>query len=206
MAEHPILRERAALCDLFEEVGPDAPTWCGDWTTHDLAAHLWAREHRPDAGPGLVLGGIFAKHTQKIERKTARRPYAELVDALRDGPPVHWAGRWIPEMDVHEWFVHHEDVRRPSGREPRADLGELDDKVWSAIGRFQRMLISDLDVGLRLRAPDGRERIAKKGSPEVVLTAPAGELLLRLFGRPVEVEVSGPPEAIAAFESASFGL
>ena len=42
-----------ALCDLFEEVGPDAPTLCGDWTTRDLAAHLVMRERRPD---DVILG------------------------------------------------------------------------------------------------------------------------------------------------------
>jgi hypothetical protein len=28
------------LCDLFEELGPDAPTLLGAWTTRDLAAHV----------------------------------------------------------------------------------------------------------------------------------------------------------------------
>jgi uncharacterized protein (TIGR03083 family) len=41
--------ERAALCDLFDEVGPDAPTLCAGWTTRDLAAHLVIRERRADA-------------------------------------------------------------------------------------------------------------------------------------------------------------
>ncbi len=40
-------RERAELCDLFDELGPDAPTLCGDWTTADLAAHLVVRERNP---------------------------------------------------------------------------------------------------------------------------------------------------------------
>ena len=33
-------RERAALADLLEELGPDAPTCCEGWTTAHLAAHL----------------------------------------------------------------------------------------------------------------------------------------------------------------------
>ena len=39
--------ERLALADLMAEVGPDAPTLCGGWTTRDLAAHLLLRERRP---------------------------------------------------------------------------------------------------------------------------------------------------------------
>ena len=48
-------RERAALCDLFAEVGPDAPTLCAGWTTRDLAAHLLVRERRPWASAGIVV-------------------------------------------------------------------------------------------------------------------------------------------------------
>jgi uncharacterized protein (TIGR03085 family) len=47
--------ERAALLDLLTGVGPDAPTLCEGWTTHDLAAHLVVRERRPHAVPGLVV-------------------------------------------------------------------------------------------------------------------------------------------------------
>jgi hypothetical protein len=37
--------EREDLCDLMHELGSDAPTLLGPWTTHDLAAHLVLREH-----------------------------------------------------------------------------------------------------------------------------------------------------------------
>ena len=46
--------ERALFADLLAEVGPDAPTLCGDWTTRDLAAHLVVRERRLDATPGIT--------------------------------------------------------------------------------------------------------------------------------------------------------
>ena len=32
--------ERAALADLFEQVGPDQPTLCEGWQTLDLLIHL----------------------------------------------------------------------------------------------------------------------------------------------------------------------
>ena len=64
MSAAEILRaERAAMCDTFEAVGPDAPTLCDGWLTADLAAHLIVREHRPDAMPGILAGGPFARHT-----------------------------------------------------------------------------------------------------------------------------------------------
>ena len=45
-----LLKERAALCDTLAAVGAEAPTLCEGWLTADLAAHLLAREKRPDAG------------------------------------------------------------------------------------------------------------------------------------------------------------
>lgn len=205
MERHPVLDERAQLCDLFEELGPDAPTLCDGWTTRDLAAHLWTREHRLDAGPGLVTDGAFARHTQRVEAKTASRPYHQIVDALRSGPTWFWPGRWLPAFDVHEWFVHHEDVRRPNGGSPR-DLGELDAAVWHSLDRWGKVLTKSLEVGVELETPDGRRRTAREGVPAIVLRGAPGELLLRLFGRPSEVEVRGAPDVTRAFESSSLGF
>ncbi|HBA95165.1 MAG TPA: TIGR03085 family protein, partial [Acidimicrobiaceae bacterium] len=53
--------ERAALCDLLLDVGPEAPTLCEGWTAAHMAAHLVLRERRPDVGLGLVLPGPFAR-------------------------------------------------------------------------------------------------------------------------------------------------
>jgi hypothetical protein len=54
-------RERRELCDLFGDLGPEAPTLCEGWATMDLAVHLVVRERRPQASPGILLGGPFAK-------------------------------------------------------------------------------------------------------------------------------------------------
>jgi len=202
---HPSLSERAALCDLFEELGPDAPTRCEGWRTTELAAHLWMREHRLDAGPGLVLGGPFGRHTEKVLAQTARRPYAELVADLRSGPPRRWFGRWVPAADLHEWFVHHEDVRRAAGRPARED-DELDDALWRILGTWGRNLTRKADVGVELVAHDGRRRTAKGGDPAVTLTGRPGELLLHLFGRDAAVEVGGPDAAVEAWARAERGI
>ena len=37
-------QERLALCDLFDELGADAPTLLDGWTARDLAAHIVQRE------------------------------------------------------------------------------------------------------------------------------------------------------------------
>ena len=81
----PAAVERASLCDLFLEVGPDAPTLCGDWTTRDLAAHLVVRERRPDAAAGIVCRSV-AGYSEKVRVAETERPWTELVERVRSGP------------------------------------------------------------------------------------------------------------------------
>src|SRR5918993_2179614 len=88
----PAAAERALLCDLFLEVGPVAPTLAGDWTARDLAAHLVVRERRPDAGPGIVVAPL-AGYTEHVRLGEAERPFTEIVERLRRGPPRGWPPR-----------------------------------------------------------------------------------------------------------------
>jgi uncharacterized protein (TIGR03085 family) len=79
-------RERQTLCDLFVELGADAPTLCEGWQTADLAAHLVVRERRPDSGPGLVWPPL-AGHTEKVRQAARNRAsWDELVATVRPGP------------------------------------------------------------------------------------------------------------------------
>ena len=57
--------ERAAICDSFEEFGPDVPTLCEGWKTRDLLAHMLVRERRPDAAAGLVVP-FLRKHLEQV--------------------------------------------------------------------------------------------------------------------------------------------
>ena len=102
--------ERAALCNLFTDIGPNAPTLCEGWTTRDLAAHLIVREHRPDAAIGLVASPLAA-YGEKVRLATAARSWDELVAEVRAGPPV-WSPMRIALLDratnTVEFFVHHE--------------------------------------------------------------------------------------------------
>src|SRR5260370_9920435 len=79
--------ERFALCTLLDETGPAAPTLCKGWATLDLAAHLVLREHRMDAGAG-ILGGPLARYTRRVQRKLAGpTPYPRLGETPRNRPP-----------------------------------------------------------------------------------------------------------------------
>ncbi|MFI1198609.1 hypothetical protein K2224_18120 [Streptomyces sp. BHT-5-2] len=79
--------ERARPSDLFEELGPEAPTHLGSWTPRDLAAPLVLRGHDYLAGPGLVLPGTWSRLTERRRRALALRDFAWLTTTLRSGPP-----------------------------------------------------------------------------------------------------------------------
>jgi uncharacterized protein (TIGR03085 family) len=192
--------ERRDLCDLFEQLGPDVPTLCGDWRARDLAAHLALRDRRPDAAPGILIKAL-AQYTERMQREYAAKPWDELVQLVRTGPPV-WSPFAIPALgelvNGPEYFVHHEDVRRGQADwEPRPPLAARDDTMWSALGRIGRLAFRRSPVGVVLRRPNGAEVTVKRGRSTVAVVGEPGELLLYAFGRAeVRVEYDGDQHAI----------
>ncbi len=192
-------RERLALVGTMQAVGPDAPTLCSPWTTRDLAAHLVIRERRLDASAGIVLP-FLAGYLDGVQRQAAQRPYVQLLEEVRTGPP--W---WSPLrpldaiVNLTEMFVHHEDVRRAELRWTPRDLAESDEQqLWSALHRMVRVAYRKAPV--RVVLTDGDRRLqAGSGEREVVLTGKPSELLLHAFGRnEVRVEATGAPADVAA--------
>ncbi len=187
--------ERLALCALLDELGPAEPTLCEGWRTVDLAAHLLLRERRPDAAAG-VLGGPLARHTASVQAHLARRPFAQLVDLVRMGPP-RFSPLAIPGADERvntvEYFVHHEDVRRAQpGWEPRTLSSGLQDALWDRLP-MARLMLRRAPVGVELvrddlaRSADGQQasvRItAKARTPVVTVTGAPAELTMWAMGR-----------------------
>jgi uncharacterized protein (TIGR03085 family) len=200
--------ERRALCALLDEKGPDAPTLCEGWTTLDLAAHLVLREHRPDAGLG-VLGGPLAPYTAHVQSKMAGRvPYARLVEAFRAGPP-RFSVFALPGVDeranLAEYFVHHEDVRRAApGWEPRELAPGLTEQLWQRLRlRATRLILRKVPVGVELArndvdagdgdGDDGEPRqlriTIRNGTPVVTVVGDPAELTLWAFGRTTAARV-----------------
>jgi uncharacterized protein (TIGR03085 family) len=208
-------RERDELCDLFLELGPDAPTLCEGWTTADLAAHLVVRERDPLAMPGILVGR-FADVTERRMARQRDRPWEALVHAVRDGPPV--GPMAIPGLRVAinlpEFFVHHEDVRRANGGGPRRDRLDLDEGLWRLLKRAGRVWAFRLrGAGLeavRSTTPGGRADVVtvKGGAPRASLEGSPQEIVLYLYGRRsvADVALSGDPRAVARVESTSFGV
>jgi uncharacterized protein (TIGR03085 family) len=202
-------RERDELCDLFLALGPDAPTLCEGWRTVDLATHLVVREREPFAAAGIMIER-FAPVTQRHQDAWAAKGLEPVVQKLRRPPLFPWRVPKLRELlNLTEYVVHHEDVRRANGEGPRTDRPDLDDAMWSSLGRMGRLATRKLKgAGLELVSPSGARTTVKKGTPTATLTGGPVDLLLYLSGRKsaAQVELGGPPEAIAAVEAGEFGL
>jgi len=213
MADPPLdAVERARLCDLLDELGPDAPTLLAPWTARDIAAHLILRERDPLAGPGLVLPGAWHSLATRRQEALARRDFTWLTATLRSGPPpgffrIGWV-RQLPSLN--EFFVHHEDVRRANGRRARTNERAMDEALWRNVSRGAWLLARRLrGAGLELVWAGTAQTVrARRGEPVASMTGPPGELLLYLFGRQgaAHVELSGPAAAVDAVRRARFGM
>jgi len=189
---------------LLDELGPDAPTLCEGWNTSDMAAHLVVRERRLDAGPGLVIPALH-KWTERVERRRRdSTPYAELVQLVRSGPPLPMRLPVVHEAaNAAEYFVHHEDVRRPNGRLPRPADPARDEALWRQLRLGgARGLSKRAGVAVELERPDG-ERVGRPSTTGARVRGTVDELFLLGF-RPEAaiITVDGPPEALQRFADA----
>ena len=185
-------RQRALLCDLMSELGPLAPTKCEGWNVGDLAAHMWVREHRPAALPGIG-SQRFADRTERIQIEALHlKGFEALVKELRN---PGWVMRPLDRVvNAVEFFVHHEDVLRANGRSQQIseqDQAQLLRTVRVLAFRAQRTWDGQLAL-----APAGSDVIRYgRGNRPVRLAGLPSELLLFLTGRQSEVTVTGEPEA-----------
>ena len=160
-------QERRKLCDVFDELGPSVPTLLEGWTAHDLAAHIVLRERDLVAGPCMVLPGPFQRFAERRRVRLAeRRDFRWLVARIRSGPPpgffrIGWV-RSFPNLN--EFFVHHEDVRRANGMDPRTLTPELEAALWRNVRRGEPLPRSSSP---RCRARDrvgGNERATERAA------------------------------------------
>jgi uncharacterized protein (TIGR03085 family) len=201
--------ERGRLCDTALEVGPDAPTLCGDWDVRTLLAHLLVRERSPIAATGISVGPL-APLTDKAMEKYAARDFADLVEAVR-GARTPLALPVVDEVfNTLEFFVHHEDIRRARrGWEPRALSRAEESALWGAIRIGGRGLVRPAGVPVTIRRADGGATTAlRRGDRPVVLTGLPSEIVLFLFGRAQTrgLTLEGPEQSIEKLREADLGL
>jgi uncharacterized protein (TIGR03085 family) len=185
--------ERSALVRLLRETGPDAATLCTGWMTLDLAAHLVTRERQPLAGPGLLIKRLHPL-TAALERRAKQRGYETLLEQIEAGPPPWTPAGWSPRLDsamnLAEFFVHHEDVRRPCEQSPRR-LPEGESEALARTARTLARLIARRARARLTLAPSGREACTVgRGHREATVHGEVGEIVLWLFGRHSVAQVS----------------
>ena len=193
MTELIDVRERREICDLFVELGPDAPTLCEGWTTADLAAHMVLREH-------------FRRWGDERRAAEKAKGFPAVVARLRAGAPFFpWSTPGLRNIfNGLEFFIHHEDVRRANGQGPRPEQPDLEALSWRMTGFNGRRLAKVIrPYGVELVNPEGARRTFGKGT-FATITGPASEMILYLGGRraTAHVALTGAPEAIAALEAA----
>ncbi|MEU9569660.1 TIGR03085 family metal-binding protein [Streptomyces massasporeus] len=205
-------RERLLLADLLETAGPDAPTLCEGWTTRDLAAHVVVRERRPDAAGGMLIKQL-APRLEKVMAEYTDKPYEELIQLIRTGPPRFSPFSLKPvdeASNIIEFYVHTEDVRRAQPDWSPRDLDPVfQDALWSRLERTARLMGRGVPTGLVLRRPDGQTAVAHRGTPVVTVTGEPSELVLFSYGRQsaAKVDLDGDENAIAKLhESKQLGI
>ncbi len=193
------------ICDLFVELGSDAPTLCEGWSTADLAAHLVVRERRPDSGPGLVWPPL-AGYTDKVRRAVRdRTPWEKLVETVRRGPPL-LLRPFDTAMNTVEFFVHVEDVRRAQvDWEPRPISPELADALWARVGPGG--MAKKVPATIVITSPGRADKEGGTG-PRLTLAGDPGELTMFGAGRQgaARVEISGDEALAARLRTASLGI
>jgi uncharacterized protein (TIGR03085 family) len=198
--------ERQALAAHFVELGPDVPTLCTGWDARRLAAHLVVRERRPDAAAASLAGAAaqpLKDYAASVLRGESQRPWTELVELVRTGPPVWSPLRFEPvdeRINTVEFFVHHEDLRRAQvGWQPRVLPAEQSHHLWRHVVGAARLFLRGLPVGLLLQGPGESAVRVRDGDPAVTVVGEPGELALYITGRRdhANVELHGDDDAIA---------
>jgi uncharacterized protein (TIGR03085 family) len=210
------LAERLAFADTLATTAPDAPTLCHPWTAAQLAAHVILRERSvTQVGARAPIAAIRAWSAQRLVRYAAEHPYDELVQQVHDGPPP-WSLYRLPpireRLDLLEYVVHHEDVRRATD-EPPAPRDIPADRVaaiWVQVRFAARFLLRQAPVGVVLVGPDQARVAAHKpvdGRTVLVCGDPV-ELALVTFGRQrvAVVEYAGDEGAVAQLTSAHIAV
>jgi len=169
--------------------------------------------HRQGAGsirgaPALRPGP--ARHAARAtERAAGQVPFERLVARIRSGPP-----RLIRlvdgPMNIVEFFVHLEDVRRATDDwTPRTGLDDLQDALWPFQKSGTKLRTRRVkDVELWIARPGGEPMAVRTGGRQVTATGDPGELTMFFFGRRDQsrVELTGDPDGVAEVRSAPIGF
>lgn len=192
-----IAAERRTLAHEFSKLSPDqlaAPSLCGAWTVHDIAAHLYAPlfASRPLLLKlALQSRGNFDRLNELLTAHYARRPIAELAEGLRTQAENRFRPPGYPfESPLTDLVIHGEDFRRPIGLEHDHDPAALKTALDFIVSpRARKVFRSGRSLdGLRLHAQD----LDWTFGEGAVIEGKAIDLILALAGRRIALpELTG---------------
>ncbi len=193
-------RLRADLATALATAAPGDPTLCEGWQARHLAAHILTRQR----SPRLHSPAFWAL----ADRAQDPEVYAGLVARVADPPPRLSPHAWAGDlMNVTEFFVHAEDVRRGPGDVPARTLDDdVVQSLWRQLAVAARFAYRGAGPGVVLVAPGvGRRRAsrARRDAGTVVVTGDVGELVLHASGRGdhAHVTVTGDDTDVAALDA-----
>jgi uncharacterized protein (TIGR03085 family) len=210
MTERFARDERLALADSLLAAGPDAPTVCEGWLTRDLAAHIVLRERRPDAALGILLKP-FRAHLQQVQDKLAGEDYVQLVGKVRFPQALSFVRVDAVEeaMNLTEFFIHHEDVRRGTpGWAPRQLSPAYEEALRKRVRSTARLSARRFRGTIEVHSPGLATFEVGAGGERVEVSGAPGELLLFFTGRQrvADVAVTGPDQLVERLKGARLGL
>ena len=138
-----------------------------------------------------------------VEDAGTSRGYAALVERFAAGPARRsLMGRFDEALNLVEYVVHHEDLRRGSGPVPPRDLPAAElDEIWRRAGPIFKRAYRKAPVGVELAPRGGGVTLVGSGPGRVTVAGPPLELVLHAFGRrsAADVQIEGSPEDVASF-------
>lgn len=195
--------ERHDFCATLRDTRPDAPTLCGDWTAAQLVAHLVLRERSMrEAGGRLPSARLRAAAQAGIDALVRDLTYVELVGRFEAGPPRYSPFRSAPVrelINLLEYVVHHEDVRRVTEVPPRVVPTERQRAIFKRLRVAAPLTMRRLPFGVQMVWPGQGELTTRRGAVPVTITGDPVELALIAFGRQrvARVEYDGPAAEVA---------
>jgi uncharacterized protein (TIGR03083 family) len=150
-----------------------APSWCADWSVHEVILHAALHTHR------TLREVIRGDDQQEVQRR--RESHDALIALL--GAPVNTRLSWDSTLQLDELLIHQQDVRRPLGiaRVIPSDrlMVVLPSVLTNWVGRLAGVDARKRSRGLRLVATD----IGWSAGSGPVVEGPAEALLMTLSGR-----------------------
>lgn len=193
-----IAEERVRFAELVDGLDADqlaAPSLCGKWTVHEVAAHVLmplVTSKAEIARELLRARGNFHRANAALARRTARRPASEIAALLRTRsgshfrPPLH-----PPVTPLTDLLIHGQDIRRPLGltREFEPDRLRAALDFLASKGAHPGFVPRGRLAGLRLRAAD----VDWTSGAGAEVAGPGEALMMAMAGRTVALaDLTGP--------------